>query len=201
MNKELLKELPQMKTGEELFTEMLYLPEYNDNIRAENQAIRLTALSDMYDIYIPSTMSQEIYSKLYLALLRSLQKKFTTLATRQQNENYKIIRGQVYNSVIGGSDSFTIIGTSGIGKSTAINKSISLLSESPFIEIEKPYAKIIPSLVIQCPFDSSVKGLLLEVLRKTDEIIGSKYYENALRTRATTDMLITISINDKGRLR
>ena len=50
--------------------------------------------------------------------------------------------------------------------------------------------KIVPRICVQCPFDSSVKGLLLEVLRKVDEAIDSNYYQNALRARATTDMLI-----------
>ena len=45
-------------------------------------------------------------------------------------------------------------------------------------------------MVVQCPFDCSVKGLLLEVLRKVDEVLDSNYYDNALRARATTDMLI-----------
>ena len=58
------------------------------------------------------------------------------------------------------------------------------------IEVENPYTKIIPCICVQCPFDSSVKGLLLEILRKVDETIESKYYENALRARTTTDMLI-----------
>ena len=40
------------------------------------------------------------------------------------------------------------------------------------------------------PFDSSVKGLLLEILRKVDEYIDGKYYQNALKGRNTTDMLI-----------
>ena len=35
-----------------------------------------------------------------------------------------------------------------------------------------------------------MKGLLLEVLRKVDEVLESTYYQNALRARATTDMLI-----------
>ena len=47
------------------------------------------ALSDLYQIYIPSQMSLEIYSKLYLALLRSMQKKGTQMAIKQRYENYK----------------------------------------------------------------------------------------------------------------
>ncbi len=44
-------------------------------------------LSDLYNIYLPSQMSTEIYSKLYLAILRSLQKKGTKLAVQQMNSN------------------------------------------------------------------------------------------------------------------
>ena len=42
--------------------------------------IRLIELSELYRIYIPFPMTTEIYSKLYLALLRSLQKKMTKTA-------------------------------------------------------------------------------------------------------------------------
>lgn len=182
--------LPEMKSGEELASAMAVLPEYNDSIRFQNQAVRLMGLSDIYKIYIPSAMSIEIYSKLYLALLRSLQKKSTSIAIKQSVENFKAIKEQEYSGIMGGSDSFTIIGTSGIGKSSAITRAINLITENRIIEVEKPYSKIIPCIIVQCPFDSSVKGLLLEILRKVDEELQSDYYKNALRARATTDMLI-----------
>lgn len=187
---DLAKFLPSMKSGNDLIAALSVFPEYDDSIRYENEAVRLMALADLYKIYIPSQMSMEIYSKLYLALLRSIQKKQITISVRQQYENRKAIKGYEYTGIIGGSDSFTIIGTSGIGKSSAISRAISLITEHSIIEIQNPYAKIIPSVTVQCPFDSSVKGLLLEILRKVDEILDSKYYSNALRARATTDMLI-----------
>lgn len=188
--KEILASLPEMKSGKELASAMAVLPEYNDSIRFENQAVRLMGLSDLYSVYIPSAMSLEIYSKLYLALLRSLQKKGTKIAVKQSYENFKAIKQQEYNGIMGGSDSFTIIGKSGIGKSSAISRAINLITENRIIELEKPYLKIVPCIVVQCPFDSSVKGMLLEILRKVDEVLETKYYDNAIRARATTDMLI-----------
>lgn len=182
--------LPEMKTGKELMDALTILPEYDSNICKQNVATRLIALSDLYKIYIPSEMSVEIYNKLYLALMRSLQKKYTRIAIRQQKENHKAIHEQEYDSIIGGSDSFTIIGTSGIGKSSAISRAIALITENRIIEITSPYIKIIPCITVQCPWDSSVKGLLLEILRKVDEVLDSNYYINAVRARATTDMLI-----------
>lgn len=182
--------LPSMKSGADLFSALEVLPKYDDTIRTEDVPVRLMALSDLYRIYVPSQMSLEIYSKMYLALLRSLQKKGTKLAVQQKNQNYKAVIQQEYSGIMGGSDSFTIIGASGIGKSSAISRAIRLITENRVIEVENPYTKIIPCICVQCPFDSSVKGMLLEILRKVDEMIESKYYENALRARTTTDMLI-----------
>jgi hypothetical protein len=197
--------LPEMKSGNELISALSIIPEYDKTICYQNQAVRLMALSDLYQIYIPSQMSLEIYSKLYLALLRSMQKKGTQMAIKQRYENYKAIQQQSYSGILGGSDSFTIIGTSGIGKSSAISRAISLITENRIIETDKPYTKIIPCLIVQCPFDSSVKGLLLEILRKVDEELGTDHYIHAVKSRAsTTDMLIgavsSIALNNIGML-
>ena len=197
--------LPEMKSGNELISALSIIPEYDETICQQNQAVRLMALSDLYQIYIPSQMSLEIYSKLYLALLRSMQKKGSQMAIKQRYENYKAIQQQSYSGILGGSDSFTIIGTSGIGKSSAISRAISLITENRIIETDKPYTKIIPCLIVQCPFDSSVKGLLLEILRKVDEELGTDHYIHAVKSRAsTTDMLIgavsSIALNNIGML-
>lgn len=50
---------------------------------------RLVALSDIYNVYIPSRMSVEIYHKLYMGLLRSMQKKESMQAVYQKYENQR----------------------------------------------------------------------------------------------------------------
>lgn len=202
---DMLYNIPKMKNGNELKDAITYLPEYDENIRYADINTRLISLSDLYSIYIPSTMSIEIYNKLYLALIQSMQKKFTQLSVKQRYENNKMIQKQMTNGILGGSDSFTIIGKSGIGKSSAINHAVSLITENKLIEINNPYTKIIPCLTVQCPFDSSVKGLLLEILRMVDTILESDYYTTVRTSRsATVDMLIgmvsTISLNHIGLL-
>lgn len=201
---DITKQLPEMLVGEDLVSALAVFPEYDATIVNENTAKRLMALSDIYKIYVPSRMSLEIYSKLYLALLRSLQKKGTKVTIQQRYENHKIMSRQEYTGLIGGSDSFTIIGASGIGKSSAISRAIHLITDNCIIEVAKPYTKIIPCVVVQCPFDSSVKGLLLEILRKVDECIGSTYYTDSLKIRATTDLLIgsvsQVALNHIGML-
>lgn len=182
--------MPEMLTGEKLMERLGEYPFYSSEIGRKDSTERLISLSDIYDIYIPSQMSVEIYHKLYMGIFRSLQKKESIQVVRQQYENGKGIRGRRYQGILGGSDSFTIIGQSGIGKSSAVFRAISLITEQEVIEIKKPYCKIAPCIVVQCPFDSSVKGLMLEILRKVDEVLDSGYYKSAVKARATTDMLI-----------
>ena len=179
-----------MLTGEQLIEALRILPKYDDTIRDRDKSTRLVALSDLYNIYLPSVMSEEIYSKLYLSLLRSLNKKDTVNVVRQENENFKAIHQKSYKGIIGGSDSFTIVGCSGIGKSSAISRAVDLITDKTFVEFNN--TKICAVVVVQCPFDSSVKGLAFEILRKIDDALETKYYTNALRSHATTDILIGI---------
>ena len=189
-NMSLIKKMPPMLSGSELEQALTILPEYDPAIVNANEAMRLIALTDLYKVFVPNQMSREIYSKLYLALLRSLQKKESKIRVKQTLENHRAILQQEYSGILGGSDSFSIIGESGIGKSSAVSNAVKLVTKTPVIEMENPYSKILPCVLVQCPFDSSVKGLLLEIIRVVDEQLGSSYYPKATSARATTDMLI-----------
>lgn len=153
-----------MLYGEELKQALEYLPviEVKDTVES-----RLEGLLKLQSIYIPSRMSMEIYHKIYLA-------------TKEKERK----------GILGGSDSFSIIGKSGIGKSSAIARASELIVKEKVVEEENPYTKRIPILQIQTPFDSSPKGLLLEILRKTDELLKTTYYQKAMRRNVTTDILI-----------
>lgn len=150
-----IKKLPPMLAGKRLEDALTILPDYDPEIVYENEAVRLMALSDMYRIFVPTQMAKEIYTRMYLSLLRSLEKKESKIAVKQFNENHKAVQEQSYSGIIGGSDSFTIIGASGIGKSSAVTRAIQLLTAEEVIEIKKPFSKIIPCVLVQTPFDSS----------------------------------------------
>lgn len=186
----LVMQMPKMLMGKELEEAMRFLPPYDPQICNADSATRLMALNDIAEIYIPSQMSYEIYSKIYLAMLHSLKKKQTIEAVRQGNQNHRRIQGLNYNSVLGGADSFSIIGPSGIGKSTALAKSIALSGGERIITTNSPYAQIIPCINVQCPHDCSVKGLLLEILSQVDMAIGTNYEQLAVKNRASIDNLI-----------
>lgn len=185
------KLLPPLLSGEGLINAICYYPDYDKKIIYADACERLERLTDIYRLFYPFPMTVEIYSKLYLSAVYSLKKKGTRVAVQQRNANYKAMVGdRQYRGIIGGMDSSTIIGASGIGKSSAIQTALSLISGETIIEADNPYIKIIPCLQVQCPYDSSPKALLLEILRNVDEVIDTKYYERSRKSSDTTDILI-----------
>lgn len=200
----ILDSIPPMLTDDELMNALAVYPSYDPDIRNKSASERLVALTSLYDIYLPNQMSVEIYSKIHLATLRSLQKKQSITAVRQLAANKKMMMQQQGRGIISGADCFTIIGKSGIGKSSAVWHAISLIGGNRVIEWSEPFQKVIPCLVIQCPFDCSIKSLLLSILLGIDEILNTKYHQTALRVHATTDMLLasvsTACLNHVGTL-
>ncbi len=185
------KLLPPLLSGDALIRAVSYYPDYDKEIVNAEPYERLERLTDIYRLYYPFPMAIEIYSKLYLATVYSLKKKNTKLAVQQRNMTYRSMIGdRQYKGIIGGMDSLTIIGLSGIGKSSAVQTSLNLISGGQIIEAKDPFVKIIPCLQVQCPYDASPKGLLLEILRSVDEAIDTKYHERSRKASDTTDVLI-----------
>lgn len=90
--------------------------------------------------------------------------------------------------------SFTVLGISGIGKTTALNAILQLYPQvvvhheyrgQPFTWVQLVWLKL------NCPFDGSIKGLCLNFFQALDSLLGTNYYHNyARRGRASTDELL-----------
>lgn len=180
--------MPELLTGDELDEALSVFPEYDPEIRKRSASERLVALNSLCSLFVPSQMSREIYTKLYLSVLRSMTRKGDILSVRQSYENHRAIRGQSFTSIMGGCDAWTIIGQSGIGKSAAVSRGVNLICSAPVYETDDRY--ILPCLTVQTPADASLKGLFFEILRGFDERLGTALYENARKRRATTDVLL-----------
>lgn len=187
-----LERIPPFLFGEELKKELSYFP-YIDRkeVLTKSQAERLIMLSQIYSYYYPTKYSIEIYTKIHLSLLRALQKKQSKLLIKQQYNNYFALHKRTEsNGIIGGADSFSVIGASGVGKTRTITNIIEVISGGQIIETVSPRTSIIPIILVQTPFDGSVKSLLIEILRNVDEKIGTRFYEFALKKNLTVDALI-----------
>ena len=90
--------MPKMLTGEELDKALEILPEYDESIRDKSVPERLVALQDIYKIYVPSNMTREIYTKMYLSLLRFLQKICNASGRKQHVKHHRKTENACINS-------------------------------------------------------------------------------------------------------
>ena len=189
----IMEKLPTMLTGQELKDALKGDIEHSSEVRNAPIGERLIWLNNIYNFYYPNKMGEEIYTKMYLSMVRSLQKKESRLAIEQRSKNALALKGINMSGGFGGisgQDVFSIIGPSGIGKSTAIGKAVDLIKGNDVIELENPYCKIIPTLSVQCPYDCSAKTLLYDINRKIDAILGTNYYDMQIKARASTNHMI-----------
>ena len=154
------------------------------------KAETLIKLLDIYDVFIPTHMSIEIYNTLYFSLVRSINRKSQMFNFKQLNNNRKIINGSNLPSYINGMDSTLIIADSGMGKSRSISRAIEIITNNEIIKLDNPYCQIIPFLKLEASPNSSIKGFLLGILRTVDNILGTNYYQSNNRTTINTDALI-----------
>lgn len=185
----LIDRIPPLLTDKELIKALSKQPHFDSNMPL-TKSERLLRLLDIYDIYIPTKMSTEIYNTIYFSLVRSYQRKSKLYAEFQMNQNRRVINGASITSGVNGGDCSLLVGESGLGKSQSIKRVVDIISYNSVIEIDNPYCSIIPILVVEASPTVSIKGFFFEILRVIDNILGTNYYQSNNRTTINNDMLL-----------
>ena len=188
----LKEQLNKYLAGEELIKELTVLPPYREGLT--DIADRLAALLDIYKIFIPSRSAVDIYNRLYMAILNSLEKKNTLFEVRLQNDNFRAIKGLKRYGVIGGLESFRITGTAGLGKTSSVQRCSEIIADR-ILTSSNPKREIIPVLFIECVADGSFKSLLYSILQEIDRLLATTYFASNKHVTTTVDALLAAVSN------
>ena len=188
-----IEQLRPLLEGDNLYKELMVLPEIKTNFK--NKVERLVALLDIYKIYIPNKTTMDIYTRLYLTVLNSLERKDTYEEVVKLNDNFKVIKGLKHYGIIGGLESFSITGRAGIGKTSTIERCSDIIVENKTIIKKSPYREIIPILVVESPADGSFKNLLFSILQEVDARLGTNYLVSNKHQTTTIDVLLSATSN------
>lgn len=189
-----IEALPPMMVGRELASALAFLPAYSPSDRERPAGERLQLLSQLYSIYQPLPMTIELYCQIYSTMLHSYSTYTPITEAAYAHAAYASIRSGANAASIGGGSSFSLVGVSGLGKSTALQHILSLFPqgiEHKSYQGEMLCCHQIPYLVVQTPHDASVKALILDVYLQIDALLGTSYHTHAEKTRATTDVLVS----------
>lgn len=181
----LIEALPPILSAEEAIDRILYYPSYQDIERELSAELRLHCVGRLMRFIEPLEKHLNIEGK----ISRCIRDGY--IARNPLGMEYKIKLKQTKQAIVSGKDitemqwelrstasGFAILGISGIGKSTAVERILSLYPQiivhseykgNPLSFYQLPYIKI------DCPSDGSRKEIPLHFFQKVDELLGTDY--------------------------
>ncbi|SDD69865.1 ATP-binding protein [Sporomusa acidovorans] len=182
-----IEALPPIMSQEEVTDYLLSYPAYSNDERKLDPHIRMHAVMRVFDYFQPWGRHFDLEQRFSIAIRQGykhrnpnnplyvghLQKNYHELKSGKMFYNHA---DQLDNKAFG----FTIMGFSGIGKTKAIDRVLSMYSQ---IIVHTEYKSIplnfyqITWLKMECPHDGSIKGLCCNFFQAIDRLLGTSYYK------------------------
>lgn len=121
--------LPPMLAGQELIRALASVLPYSDSDRDRSTGERLQLLSALYEFYQPLTMTLDLYCEVYNAMQHCYGQYTPQREAASLQQGYAAMQGKAVAASIGGGNSFSVVGVSGLGKSTALQRVLSLFPQ------------------------------------------------------------------------
>lgn len=197
-----IEALPPIYSKDEVVDKLIIYPIYNSKERMLDSHLRVHMVQRLFQCFQPLQVHLDLESRIsrvirqgYLArnpfrpeYAASLQDGYRMI----QNLNLDLCSNKRFRTTAAG---FTIIGVSGMGKTTAVNR---ILATMPQIIVHSEYRGVKFSmcqlvwLKLDCPYDGSIKGLCMEFFSKVDSLLGTDYYKKHVTGRHTVDSMLSI---------
>lgn len=196
----LIEALPPILSEEEVIERLAVYPPFNSKERNLDVHYRFHCVQRLFRYFQPLEKHIDIeqrFSRVIRQGYIARNPMGPDYAARLQ-QGYKIIKSGSYTmpadiDMRSTASGFTIIGISGIGKTTAIQRVLSLY---PQIIVHSNYKGLnlslyqVPWLKLDCPFDGSLKGLCIDFFIAIDRLLGTNYYKKFGSTRNSIDSML-----------
>ena len=198
----LIMALPDIMSAEETLFCLTRTPVYNKEERKLEGKYRIHCLSRLlHDYYQPLAQHLDIENRISVCLRQGyrnrnpLERQYNLMV----NESYAaMVQKRAVRPVPGyhpNASGFTIIGVSGVGKSTAVE---SILYQYPqVIEHTEFRGQLFPAtqivwLKLDTPHDGSRGELCYRFFKAVDDAVGTEYFDQYKKSRITIDSMLTL---------
>lgn len=198
----LIEALPEIMSREETLSCLTREPSYDKGERTLEAKYRIHCLSRLlHDYYQPLPEHLDIESGISVCLRQGYRNR------NPQGRQYALMINESYAAMVEkrpvrmipgyhpNASGFTIIGVSGVGKSTAVE---SILYQYPqVIEHTEYKGRPLPAtqivwLKLDCPHDGSRGELCYRFFKAIDDAVGTEYFDQFKKSRITVDSMLTL---------
>lgn len=163
--------LPPILIGEDLIEKLHKRPLLLDKTRL-TKAERLLHTQDIFEVFVPNNMTVEVYNTLYFLMVQSCKRK-------EENSPFHSINNETS----------LLCALAGMGKTETISRVNEVMFNGNYLQLEKPFLKVLPILIVQCSTISSFKGFCLSIISAVDARLNTTY-GNTLNKNINTDAML-----------
>lgn len=194
----MIEALPELIDDEAVIDMLSEYPYFNKEERNLDKIYRCHLVQRIFQYFQPLGIHLDLYNKFSIILRQGyISRNPTTLEYVQRfNEGYKQILNNDYELKFKNNASgFTIVGVSGMGKTTTINR---ILYKIPQVILHSKYKDKILNMYqvtwikLECPHDGSIKALCLSFFKKIDNILNTNYFRKYGSGRLSANAMIPI---------
>lgn len=188
--------MPEMLSHDAFMKAIRSLPPLPAGLGTMTPEERRRHLPMLSSLFVPMDYTYILYDQLY----RAISSTYSTRTMLEEVERTNaLFRGAPFSSYATQPATGSILGVPGVGKTSSIRRSLSLLPQ--VVEHEKYqgapfFCKQILYLIVECPSDCSVKTLGLNIAVAIDKAIGSNYAQQltSLRSAAASAIATQMKI-------
>ena len=200
----LIESMPELMDSEEILECLTKVPPYDSSERKLSARDRIQQVERIRQFHQPSMHDLDIAYKVSRCIRWGYVNRNPREAQyhRELAESYntKKIGGQEYRYLTGyhpNTPGFTIVGVSGVGKSSTIEGVLSLypqvIEHVAYKGSPLPLKQVV-WLKIDCTCDATLKGLCRDDFEEMDRILGTSYSEATAGKSCTLDTLLLMMV-------
>lgn len=181
----LIEALPEIVPSNGIVSRLAHFPSYDKEERQLDSQYRIHLIGRLYDVFQPLMTHLDLENRISRVI-------------RQGYVGRNIFdKGFISNHYRSTAGSFTLLGVSGMGKTTVVNRILSMYPQvivhSKYKDKELSRYQVV-FLRLECSYDGSVKGLCLSFFSRVDEVLGTDYYSRFGSGKLSVDnMLVAMS--------
>lgn len=189
----LILALPSIWDPKTAIKKIMYLPTYKEEEMELPMHLKLHCVQRLRSFVMPLNRHIELEQ----AISRTIRYGYTGRSIPNSKEWIEyLLKKDILNALnpcLSTASSFAIIGYSGIGKSTAIER---ILINYPQVIVHKIFEEIYLNhtqlvwLKLECPSNASARALCIHFFQAVDQILGTKYEDAYVRKRSTKEDLL-----------
>lgn len=198
----LIEALPEIISKSDVMDQLAVYPYFDEDERNLESHYRCHLIQRLFQYFQPLSTHLDLYNRISIILRQGYiaRNPMSIQYTGIFNNGYEaILKNNIeINNNINfqtSASGFTIIGVSGMGKTTTINR---ILSTIPQVIAHSNYNDKKLSMMqltwinLQCPFDGSIKALCLDFFGKVDGLLGTNYFKKYCTSRLSANAMLPV---------